>query len=127
MGGNSSRGLHSGAGVFGLGVSAVCAGGVCGSLCGVGVPCGVKLLAAVCAGCRGRGAVSAFGRRVYYGCVWMLGRVGEARVAGPGAARDGGRVWAAGWRVGGEGQGQGQSGRMVGWVRMCCVRVRVRL
>ena len=42
-GGNSSRGLHSGAGGGGPGSSWVCAGGVCGPLGGVGVPQGVGL------------------------------------------------------------------------------------
>ena len=42
-GGNSSRGLHSGAGGGGPGSSGVCAGGVCGPLGGVGVPRGVGL------------------------------------------------------------------------------------
>ena len=56
----------------------------------------------------------------------MIRRVGEARVRGPGDARDGGRVWAAGWGVGREGQGRAQTGRglcggMFGWVRVCCV------
>ena len=37
-GGNSSRGLHSGAGVGGSGSSGVCSGGVGGPLGGVGVP-----------------------------------------------------------------------------------------
>ena len=57
----------------------------------------------------------------------LIGGMGEALVAGPGAARDGGRVWAAGWGVGREGQGWGQSGGVLGWIRMCCVGVRVRL
>ena len=57
----------------------------------------------------------------------VTGRTGEARVAGPGAARDGGRVWAAGWVVGREGQERGQSGGVWGWVRLRCVGVRVRL
>ena len=42
-GGNSSRGLHSGAGGAGPGFSGVCAWGVCGPLGGVGVPWGVGL------------------------------------------------------------------------------------
>ena len=54
----------------------------------------------------------------------MIGRAGEAHVAGPGAAHDGGRVWAAGWRVGREGQGWVQSGGVLGWVRVSCVSVR---
>ena len=32
--------------------------------------------------------------------MWLFGRVGESRVAGPGAARDDGRVWAIGWGAG---------------------------
>ena len=51
----------------------------------------------------------------------LFGRVGEARVAGPGAARASGRVWAAGWVAGGEGQGRGLRGGG------CCVSVCVRL
>ena len=42
-GGNSSRGLHSGAGGGGPGSSGVCAGGVCGPLGGVRVPRGAGL------------------------------------------------------------------------------------
>ena len=42
-GGDSSRGLHSGAGGLGPGSSGVCAGGVCGPPGGVGVPRGVGL------------------------------------------------------------------------------------
>ena len=45
-GGNSSRGLHSGAGGGGPGFSGVCAGGVGGPLGGVGVPRGAGLLSA---------------------------------------------------------------------------------
>ena len=49
VGGNSSRGLHSGAGGGGPGSSGVCAGGVGGPLGGVGVPRGAGLLwAGVC-------------------------------------------------------------------------------
>ena len=59
--------------------------------------------------------------------MWVIGRVGEARVAGPGAARDGGRVWAAGWGIGREGWGRGQRWGGGGWVRVCCVGVRVCL
>ena len=48
-GGNSSRGLHSGAGGGLPGSSGVCAGGVCGPLVGLGVPRGAGLpLAGVC-------------------------------------------------------------------------------
>ena len=45
-GGNSSRGLHSGAGGVGPGSSGVCAGGVGGPLGGVGVRRGAGLLSA---------------------------------------------------------------------------------
>ena len=44
-GGNSSRGLHSGAGGVGPGFPGVCAGGACGPLGGLGMPWGVGLLA----------------------------------------------------------------------------------
>ena len=47
-GGNSSRGLHSGAGGAGTGSSGVCAGGVGGPLCGVGVPRGAGVLLGGC-------------------------------------------------------------------------------
>ena len=59
--------------------------------------------------------------------MWVIGRVGEARVAAPGAARHGGCVWAAGWGLVREGRGQGQSRGVWGWFRVCCVVVRVRL
>ena len=59
--------------------------------------------------------------------MWLFGLVGEAHVVGPGAARDGGRVWAASWGVGSEGQGRGWRRGMWGWVRVCCVGACVRL
>ena len=62
-----------------------------------------------------------FGGRVRGGCVWLFGRVGEARVAGPGAAREGGRVLAARWGAEGEGQRRGSR-----WL-FSSVRVSVRL
>ena len=37
----------------------------------------------------------------------LFGRVGEVRVAGPWAARDGGRVWVSGWVARGEGHWRG--------------------
>ena len=49
----------------------------------------------------------------------LFGRVGEARVAGPGGARDGWRGWVSGWAARGEGHGQG----LRRWV--CCVGVCV--
>ena len=60
------------------------------------------------------------GGLVGVGRVLLFGRVGEARVAGPGGARNGGRVWASGWAARGEGHGRGLRGGM------CCVGVCVR-
>ena len=48
----------------------------------------------------------------------LFGRVGEARVAGPGGARIGGRVWAAGWEAGGKGHERRLRGG-VGCVDVC--------
>ena len=45
----------------------------------------------------------------------LFGRVGEARIAGPGVARDAGRVWVSGWAATWEGHGR----RLRGGV--CCV------
>ena len=55
------------------------------------------------------------------GRVLVFGQVGEARVAGPGGARDGGRVWVSRSAARGEGLGRG----LCGGVR--CVGVCVRL
>ena len=97
-GGNSPRGLHSGAGGVRPGVSGVCAGGLCGSLGVVGVPWGVGLPAAgVCGllgveggeGCSAGGSVAGVS-----GC---LGGWGRPVSRGPELARDGWRVWATGW------------------------------
>ena len=49
-----------------------------------------------------------------------FGRVGEARVAGPGGAREGRRVWLSGPAVRGEAHGRGLRGGV------CCVGVCVR-
>ena len=106
-GGNISRGLHSGAGGVVPGVSGACAGVVCGSLGRLGVPWGLGLPAAALCGLLGAGGGGVFGRRVCGGRVWLFGRLGKARVAGPGAPRDGGRVWANEWGVGGGGAGAG--------------------
>ena len=54
-GGNSSRGLHSGAGGDGPGFPGVCVGGVCGPLGGSGVPLGVGLPAGGVCGLSGVG------------------------------------------------------------------------
>ena len=54
-GGNSSRGLHSGAGGAGPGVSVVCTRGVCGSLGRVGVQWGMGLFAVRVCGLPGVG------------------------------------------------------------------------
>ena len=50
----------------------------------------------------------------------LFGRMGEACVAGPRGACDGGRVWVSGWAARGEGHGRGLSGGV------CCVGVCVR-
>ena len=84
-GGNSSRGLHSGAGGGGPGSSGVCAGGVGGPLGGVGVPRGAGLLSAgVCGlssvgggeGCPAGGCVA--------GVCWCSGGWGRPVSRGPG-------------------------------------------
>ena len=84
-GGNSSRGLHSGAAGGGPGSSGVCAGGVCGSLGGMGVPRGAGLLSAgVCGfssvgggeGCPAGGCVA--------GVCWCSGGWGRHLSRGPG-------------------------------------------
>ena len=84
-GGNSSRGLHSGAGGGGPGSSGVCVGGVCGPLGGVGVPRGAGLLSAVVCGlssveggegCPAGGCVA--------GVCWCLGGWGRPVSRGPG-------------------------------------------
>ena len=84
-GGNSSRGLHSGAGGGGPRSPGVCAGGVGGQLGGVGVPRGAGLLSAgVCGlssvwggeGCPGAGCVA--------GVCWCSGRLGRPVSRGPG-------------------------------------------
>ena len=79
---------------------------------------------AQCGGCvrvAGCGAwCGVLGGWVRGGRVRLFGRVGEARVLGPGAARAGGRA-RAGWVAGGEGQGRGFRGGG------CCVGVNVRL
>ena len=59
-GGNSSRGLHLGAGGGGPGVPGVCARSMCGSVGGVGVPWGVGLLAVGVCGFPGVGGGEGF-------------------------------------------------------------------
>ena len=84
-GGNSSLGLHSGAGGYGPGSSVVCAEGVCGPLDGVGMPRGAGLLSAgVCGlssvgageGCPAGGCVA--------GVCWCSGGWGRPVSRGPG-------------------------------------------
>ena len=84
-GGNSSRGLHSGAGGGGPGSSGVCVGGVGGPLGGVGVPRGVGLpLAGVC----GLSSVGGGEGWPVGGCVagvcWCSGGWGRPVSRGPG-------------------------------------------
>ena len=87
-GGNSSRGLHSGAGGGGPGSSGVCVGGVGGPLGGVGVPRGAGLPSAgVCGlssvgggeGCPAGGCVA--------GVCWCSGGWGRPVSRGPRCAR----------------------------------------
>ena len=84
-GGNSSRGLYSGAGGGGPGSSGVCAGGVGGPLGGVGLPRGAGLLSVVVCrlssvgggeGCPAAGCVA--------GVCWCSGRWGRSVLRGPG-------------------------------------------
>ena len=109
-GGNSSRGLHSGAGGGGPEFSGVCAGGVCGPLGGVGVSWGVGLPAVgVCGfsdvggggGCPAGGSVA--------GVCCCLGGWERPVSRGPGVRALVG-VWAVGWEAGGEGHGRGLRG-----------------
>ena len=84
-GGNSSRGLHSGAGGVGPGSSGVCARGVGGPLGGMGVPRGAGLLSA---GVCGLSSVGAGEGCLAGGCVagvcWCSGGWGGAVLPGPG-------------------------------------------
>ena len=86
-GGNSSRGLHSGTGGGGPGSSGMCVGGFGGPLVWVGLPRAAGLLSVGVCGLSSVGDGE--------GCPGVRA-VGEARVAGPGGARDGGRVWVSG-------------------------------
>ena len=102
-GGNSARGLHSGAGGGGPGFSGVCAGGVCGPLGELGVPRGVGLpVVGVCGlpgvgggeGCSAGGSVA--------GVCCCLGGWGRPVSRGPRCVR----LWACvGLRVGSGGAG----------------------
>ena len=84
-GGNSSRGLHSGAGGDGPGSSGLCAGGVCGPLGGVGVHRGAGLLPAGVCGLSSVGGVEGGPAG---GCVagvcWCSGGWGRPVSRGPG-------------------------------------------
>ena len=81
----------------------------------------------VCAGCWMWGVVRGVRQKGLWPACVVVRAVGEARVAGPGAARDGGPVWVAGWGVGREGQERGLRGVGWGWVRVCRVGVWFRL
>ena len=110
-GGNSSRGLHSGAGGGGPGSSGVCAGGVCGPLGGAGVPRGVGLLSAgVCGlssvgggeGCPAGGCVA--------GVCWCSSRCGGPVSRGPGVRAMVGVCGSSGEQR--EGRGMGGDGAL---------------
>ena len=120
-GGNSSRGLHSAAG-GGLGLGFLgCAGGACAGHW-AGWACRRVWGSPwwLCAGRGVWGVVRVSGWWVRGGRVLLFARVGEARVAGPGDARDGGHGWVFGWAMRGEGYGQGLRGFV------CCVGACVR-
>ena len=120
-GGNSSRGLHSEAQGGGPWFSPVCAGGVCGPLGRMGVPRGVGLPSLGVCGLSSVGGgegCSAGGSMAGVCCLFV--RAGEARVAGPAGARDGGREWVSRWAARGEGHGPGLRGGE------CCVGLCVR-
>ena len=87
-----------------------------GCAVGRGSLCGSCLWVAGCGGRRG-----SHGGGVRGGRVWVFGRGGEARVAGPGAVPAGWRVWATGWREEREWLGAWSG------VRVRYVGVRVRL
>ena len=119
-GGNSSRGLHSGDGGVGSGVSGLCVGGVSGSLGAVGVPLDVgRFAAGVCwLPAVGDGAGRSAGGSLA-GVCGSSGGGREARVAVPGAVWDGGRVWATWWGMGREGCGAGLACVMLVYVSAC--------
>ena len=102
-GGNSSRGLHSGAGGGGPGSSGVCAGDVGGPLGGVGVPRGAGLLSMGVCGLSSVGMV----RGVRLVGVWRACAGVRAGGSGPCCgARGCARWWACvGLRVSSEGGG----------------------
>ena len=84
-GGNSSRGLHSGAGGAGAGSSGVCAGGMCGPLGGVGVPRGAGLLSVGVCGLSSVGAGEGCpAARCVAGVCWCSGGWQRAVSRGPG-------------------------------------------
>ena len=126
-GGNSSRGLHSGAGGGGPGSSGVCVGGVGGPLGEVGVPRGAGLPSAgVCVGCRVWGAV----KGVQWVGVWRACAGVRAGGGGPcRGARGCARWWAClGLRLSSE-----RGGAWAGIVRrgvlcrcMCPLAARLR-
>ena len=85
VGGNSSRGLHSGAGGAGPGSSGVCAGGVGGPLGGVGVPRGAGLLSAGVCGLSSGGVVRGVRRvGVRRACAGVRAGGGVPVARGPG-------------------------------------------
>ena len=117
-GGKQFAWIASGVGGHGSGVARLCGGGVSGSPGEVRVPRGVGLLAAgVCwlparLVWRGGSVTGVCGRS---------GGGGRARVAGPGAVRVAGRVWAIGWGMRRDGQG------VWGWVGVRCACVHICL
>ena len=125
-GGNSSRGLHSGAGGVGPGSSGVYAGGLGGPLGGVGVPLGAGLLSA---GVCGLSSVGGGEGCPVGGCVAACAGV-RAGWGGPcRLARGCARWWACvGLRLSSETGGAG--GGIVRWGVLCrcmCLLAAARL
>ena len=117
--GNSSHGLHSGAGGLGLGFLGFARGACAGHWAGWACRGAWGSPQWVCGGCRGWGVVRGVrrvGPRRACAVVWGGGG-GPGR---PGGARNGGRVWSSGCVERRERHGRGLGGVV------CCVRVYVR-
>ena len=116
-GGNSSRGLHSGAGGVGPGSSGVCAGGVGLPLAGLGVQRGAGLLSAGVCGLSsvGGGEGCPAGGRVA-GVCWCSGGWGRPVSRGPGVRANVGMCWSPGEQQEGRGMGGDCAVGCVVWV-----------
>ena len=121
-------GCIRGPGGFGLEFLGVCAGCVCGSLDGVGVPWGVGLSAAGVCGLPGvGGGEGCLAGRSVAGVCGCLGGLGRPVSGGPGLRAIMGLFWppVGEWR--GRSRGGGCGGGGWGWGCLCCVGVCVCL